>query len=511
MVPIHYSDIPLDRRKDVSYYNPQVKEKPSDPGFITRRTRGTIGGDRIEYHDRTAANTASLETFKLLIHSTVSDPLAHWATLDINDFYLGTPLDRNEYIKIALRFIPPNTIKRYTLDPFINTGYIYFRLDRTLWGLAQAGYLSQQRLIKHLKSFGFHEYKNTPMLFHHVTRNIIFSLVVDDFGIKYHHRPDVEYLMTCLAPIYTYKIDWTGSRYLGFTIKFSVSPTGARSVSLSMPEYIPKALQRFRPLGLKPASTPAIYTPPSYGRHGPPLDTTTDTSPLLDSSFITEIQAITGVLLYYARAVDSLILPAVHSISQSQSKPTLLTQKKIDRLLQYLSSHPNHSLVYHACNMQLHIQSDASHHSLPNSRSIAGNVIYCGNSDPTLINGPILCDTSIIPVVTASAAESEYGAAFRAASNAVPLRLTLEDLGWPQPPTTLLTDNLCATGVANNTIKRKRSKAFSTRFHWLRDRVQQGEFSIIFRKGCHNLADYFTKPLPLKRHNQLAQFLVVPY
>jgi len=38
------------------------------------------------------------------------------------------------------------------------------------------------------------------------------------------------------------------------------------------------------------------------------------------------------------------------------------------------------------------------------------------------------------------------------------------------------------------------------RFHWIRDRVRQGQFTIHWRKGAHNLADYFTKPLPAHEH-----------
>ena len=57
MQPIHRAQQPLHRRKDTTYYNPQVKEK-LDPatGLIKRRVRGTIGGDRINYHVDVAAH-----------------------------------------------------------------------------------------------------------------------------------------------------------------------------------------------------------------------------------------------------------------------------------------------------------------------------------------------------------------------------------------------------------------------------------------------------------------------
>ena len=71
MHPIHFADIPTDRRGDIGYYNPQVKEKYKD-GAIDRRTRGTIGGNVIDYPGPTSSRTASLETVKIIINSAVS-------------------------------------------------------------------------------------------------------------------------------------------------------------------------------------------------------------------------------------------------------------------------------------------------------------------------------------------------------------------------------------------------------------------------------------------------------
>jgi len=91
IVPIRYSDIPADRLGDIVYYNPVVKQKRNDDGSIKCRVRGTAGGDRLTVPYDVSARTASLETVKMLIHSIVSSN-KKWRTLDIADFYLGTPL-----------------------------------------------------------------------------------------------------------------------------------------------------------------------------------------------------------------------------------------------------------------------------------------------------------------------------------------------------------------------------------------------------------------------------------
>jgi hypothetical protein len=55
----------------------------------------------------------------------------------------------------------------------------------------------------------------------------------------------------------------------------------------------------------------------------------------------------------------------------------------------------------------------------------------------------------------ASAAESKVGALFVNSQEAIPLRYALEELGHPQPPTPVQTDNSTTAGYSNNTIKQK--------------------------------------------------------
>ena len=96
ITPIHTTDQPIDRRKDTTYYNPQVKQKQNDSGKVTYRIRGTIGGDRINYPGQTTALTAAMPIVKLLLQSAISENM-HVLTMDAKDFYLNTPLTRPEY------------------------------------------------------------------------------------------------------------------------------------------------------------------------------------------------------------------------------------------------------------------------------------------------------------------------------------------------------------------------------------------------------------------------------
>ena len=124
-------------------------------------------------------------------------------------------------------------------------------------------------------------------------------------------------------------------------------------------------------------------------------------------------------------------------------------------------------------------------------------------TDTPLINGPVLVNSSIIQPVVSSAAEAELAAIFFNAKDACMIRNMLEDMGHPQPATLIEADNACAVGLANDTVKQKRSKAIDMRFYWVRDRVKQGQFIIYWRKGSDNIADYFTKHHPPAHHRRL--------
>jgi hypothetical protein len=111
-----------------------------------------------------SAKTAGLNTVKLLIHSVISGDFK-WMTIDIADFYLGTPLpaSRYEYLRIHSDKLPLAIIDQYNLNPLLYNQYVYFEIRKCMYGLPQASKLSQTRLIQHLKEYGYTT--NTPCLF----------------------------------------------------------------------------------------------------------------------------------------------------------------------------------------------------------------------------------------------------------------------------------------------------------------------------------------------------------
>jgi hypothetical protein len=94
-----------------------------------------------------------------------------------------------------------------------------------------------------------------------------------------------------------------------------------------------------------------------------------------------------------------------------------------------------------------------------------------------LTNGAILFISTVLKHVMSSEAEPEIGAVFLNAKKGTVFCTTLEELGHPQPPTPLQTDNTTSTGYSNGTIKQKCTWTMDMRFYWVEYRVKQGQFA----------------------------------
>ena len=146
--------------------------------------------------------TAGLETAKLHWNSIMSTALAKYMCIDIKNFYLTAKLEYYEYMITPLAYFPKWIVKQYDLNLRALNSKVHLELWCAVWGLLQASILANKRLWRKLAPFGYKEHANTPVLWYHETRPIMFTLVVDDFGIQYVNKADVEHLMTSLQTTY---------------------------------------------------------------------------------------------------------------------------------------------------------------------------------------------------------------------------------------------------------------------------------------------------------------------
>jgi hypothetical protein len=94
------------------------------------------------------------------------------------------------------------------------------------------------------------------------------------------------------------------------------------------------------------------------------------------------IQKLTGSMLYYARAVDPTVLMPLNDIATEQTKVTEKSQAATNQMLDYLATHPDATIRYHASNMILHIHSDASYMIVSNTRNRLGGLFFLRKQIP---------------------------------------------------------------------------------------------------------------------------------
>ena len=237
---IQKAQVPADR--DVTYASFVCDHRPlkSEPW----RVCVVLGGDRLSYADDPGSPAASLLETKILLNSVISDTRrgARFMSLDLKDYFLATPMEKPEFMKVQLKYFPEDIIKRYNLHQVSdNNKYVYIRIKRGMYGLKQAALLAYNNLIKNLKQDGYYPIPHTDSYWRHEKYPTIFCLCVDDFGVKYFCKSELNHLINSLLKNYKISTDYSGNNYCGLTIEWNYAQ---EYVNKLMPEYVTKVLKK---------------------------------------------------------------------------------------------------------------------------------------------------------------------------------------------------------------------------------------------------------------------------
>jgi hypothetical protein len=130
-------------------------------------------------------------------------------TMDIKDFYLNTTMTRYKYMQLRIADMLEDVIEHYNLrDKATPNGYIYCEAQRGMYGLPQAGIIAQQLLEECLQKHGYCQSQMTPGLWKHDTCPISFSLVVNNFGVKYVGEENAQHLLDTVRKYYKCSCKW---------------------------------------------------------------------------------------------------------------------------------------------------------------------------------------------------------------------------------------------------------------------------------------------------------------
>ena len=203
-------------------------------------------------------------------------------------------------------------------------------------------------------------------------------------------------------------------------------------------------------------------------------------------------QSIVGRLLYAAITTRPDIAQAVGVVSKFCANPTQSHLTAAKRILRYLKGTVYLGLSYKKCaDGNLIGYSDADWAGDVDDRhSTSGNVFL-------LARGAVSWLSKKQATVALSTAAAGYVALSAATQEAIWLRRLLTDVGETlEDPIVINEDNQGAIAMAKNPVGHAGTKHIDMRYHFVRERVQNGAIILKYVRSGDMIADILTKPLP---------------
>jgi hypothetical protein len=256
---------------------------------------------------------------------------------------------------------------------------------------------------------------------------------------------------------------------------------------LSQTALIDKVVRRFMQGSARPVSTPL-----EYGTEVSSAD-----SPVMEEDRLAmkgkEYGELIGSLQYIAQGTRPDIAHAVSRLATVLNNPGVIHWNMGLRVVRYLNTTRTYGLTLGGPGgiVTLSGMTDSGYATCPSSRrSVSGYAFSLGH-------GAISWSSRKQDIVATSTCEAEYVAMANATKEALWLRQVLAEIGFTQPKASLIAaDNQGAIVLSEDQANHQRSKHIDVRYHFIRERTENGEVIFKYVKSCDNIADIFTKPLP---------------
>ena len=431
----------------------------------------------LDYFD-TYAPVTRLNSIRLLLTIASSEKL-EVDTLDVDSAYLHGVIDTDIYMRQPEGFVNPEHPKWV------------LKLNKTLYGLKQAGKIWNDVVDSTLLELGFVPTHGDPCLYVYngIHGKVYLGVYVDDFLIA-AKRTSLNWFEQEMSKRFQCKICSPVSQILGVTI----TPDGSGGFYLSQENYITTTVEEF---GLQNASP--LSLPVAGGDLGA---TFSDNSPLLSNQSL--YRQIVGKVMYAMLATRPDIAYAVGFLGRHSHAPTELHLGIAKRLLRYLKGTATAKLQINAVGKPLILTSysDADWAGSEERKSTYGYVNFVAGA-------PINWASKLESCVALSTMEAEYIAACQTTRDIVSHRSILSDLGHPQvDPTIIYEDNQSTMYFAKGQTSHQRTKHIDIQWHYLRQEINEGAIEMEYIPSSEQIADMFTKPLSAYDLRRLSSYLL---
>nr|GFC44537.1 retrovirus-related Pol polyprotein from transposon TNT 1-94 [Tanacetum cinerariifolium] len=97
-----------------------------------------------------------------------------------------------------------------------------------------------------------------------------------------------------------------------------------------------------------------------------------------------------------------------------------------------------------------------------------------------------------------SSAEAEYVSLSACCAQVLWMRTQLTDYGFHFDKIPMYCDSKAAIAISCNPVQHSRTKHIDVRYHFIKEKVKKGIVELFFVGTEYQLADLFTKPLPVE-------------
>ncbi|GJR99087.1 retrovirus-related pol polyprotein from transposon TNT 1-94 [Tanacetum coccineum] len=286
----------------------------------------------------------------------------------------------------------------------------------------------------------------------------------------------------------------------GFTIRFEMSLMGEMKFFLGLQIH-----QSPRGIFINHAK----YTLEILKKHGmekgQSIGTPMATKPKLDADLSgepvdqTDYHSKIGSLMYLTSSRPDIV-QAVCYCARYQARPTEKHLKEVKRIFRYLRGTINMGLWYpKGSGFELTAFSDADHAGCVDTRkSTSGGIQFLGDKLVSWMSKKQDCTAM-------SSAEAEYMALSASCAQVMWMRTQLQDYGFNYNKIPLYCDSQSAIAISCNPVQHSRTKHIHTRYHFIKEQVENGIIELYFVRTKYQLADMFTKSLSEDRFQYLVR------
>uniref|UniRef100_A0A5S6R247 Reverse transcriptase Ty1/copia-type domain-containing protein n=1 Tax=Trichuris muris TaxID=70415 RepID=A0A5S6R247_TRIMR len=356
---------------------------------------------------------------------------------------------------------------------------MYCRLLKSLYGLKQSGRCWNEHLDRCLKELGFQRNQVDSCVYTLTLKegNLVLCVYVDDMLLMSENEHVREKAKQLLNEHFECKHLGKVSYFLG--VKFSHFNDGC--VTLTQEAYIQRLLQRYRMQDAKGVNTPMEMRP--FFTDKGSSEETTESLPYKE---------LIGSLLYLAQRTRPDISFAVAKLSQYCSNFTEQHWTAAKRVSGYLKQTKGLGITYRPTYEPLTAYTDADWASCIETRkSTTGYIVL-------LSGAPVLWKSAKQTVTALSTMEAEYIALSECTREVTWSKRFLESIEQGRrmvaDTTKVYCDSQAAIANANNSADKTRTKHISIRYHFVREKVEDGTIEPLYVRSGRNLEDILTKP-----------------